>query len=731
MKRLFAGFVGLALFTVGCSGTTPSSPSGVTSAASQASAPPASGAGPSSPSVDPTPGGPAANATAPQYTLTGPRSLNNCFTAGTDPMQWILNVTDAGPRHLRFVALAHQDDTPGCDATTKNPRARLDVTGVTDYTPHSSGQTVFTFNPRMYNCGRVQVDVSIFDAAGNEILLIVAVLNYGTQCEPQLVCTPPSGTTPLGLPYTFTATGGNGTYTWSTVPASGGTPASGSGATFTQTYSVDGTYVATVRSGTQTASCTVVAGSGEIPDVECRPPTQTVQLNELANVFAVRGNGTYSWSAPGGTPSTGSGANFSTLYASPGTKTISVTSAGITRSCTVIVPPQEFICAPPTQTVNLNQAASVSVVTSAPGPFTWSAPGGSTSTGTGTSFSTSYATPGTKLISVTNGTLTATCEVIVPPPPSLVCQPPTQTVNINQTATVTASGGTGVYSWAAPGGSTPTGSGGTFSTSYPVAGTNTITVTSGTETATCTVVVPPPSTPICTPPTQTVLVNQTATMGATQGTGTYSWSAPGGTPSTGTGATFGTAYGAPGTYTVTLTSGGLSSTCQVIVPPPLVCAPPNQSVLIGQAANMSASGGTGTYSWAAPGGTTTSGSGATFSTAYGTAGGYAVTVTSGTQTATCNVTVTSPPNSCAGTTAVINSLVFPTGVVTINVPAGQQSQIRIDSTDHNTEITTTYNYTLGPGSTVLNVPIACFPKVEIFCGTVGLGAQRGVNQCGQ
>ena len=95
------------------------------------------------------------------------------------------------------------------------------------------------------------------------------------------------------------------------------------------------------------------------------------------------------------------------------------------------------------------------------------------------------------------------------------------------------------------------------------------------------------------------------------------------------------------------------------------------------------------------------------------------------------MTVTSPPNSCAGTTAVINSLVFPTGVVTINVPAGQQSQIRIDSTDHNTEITTTYNYTLGPGTTVLNVPVACFPKMEVYCGTVGLAAQRGLNQCGQ
>jgi len=77
--------------------------------------------------------------------------------------------------------------------------------------------------------------------------------------------------------------------------------------------------------------------------------------------------------------------------------------------------------------------------------------------------------------------------------PPLVCAPPTQTVSIGQTASVSATGGTGTYAWSAPGGSIPTGTGSTFATSYPTAGTKTITVTSGAQTDTCQVLVPPPS----------------------------------------------------------------------------------------------------------------------------------------------------------------------------------------------------------------------------------------------
>ena len=97
-------------------------------------------------------------------------------------------------------------------------------------------------------------------------------------------------------------------------------------------------------------------------------------------------------------------------------------------------------------------------------------------------------------IAAANASSVTNVVIEVPGAPApLVCAPPTQTVQIGQTASVSASGGTGIYSWSAPGSSTPTGTGAAFSTSYAAPASFTITVTSGAETATCAVTVPPPT----------------------------------------------------------------------------------------------------------------------------------------------------------------------------------------------------------------------------------------------
>jgi uncharacterized repeat protein (TIGR01451 family) len=78
---------------------------------------------------------------------------------------------------------------------------------------------------------------------------------------------------------------------------------------------------------------------------------------------------------------------------------------------------------------------------------------------------------------------------------------------------------------------------------------------------------------------------------------------------------------------------------------PLVCAPPTQTVQLGQSAQVSATGGTGTYGWSAPGGTPAAASGplASFSTTYASSGTKTITLISGTQTAQCQVFVPTPP----------------------------------------------------------------------------------------
>ena len=414
MKRLL---VGIALFAAACTGTSPTAPSGTQSSvvASQTPATPVSGTG-SGPTVDPTPGGPNNNAAVPQFSLSGPRNNNNCFTSATDAMQWILNVTDAGPRALHLIALVSQDDTPGCDATAKNPRARIDMSGVTDYTPHSTGTTTFTFNPRMYNCGRVQVDVSIFDSTGAEILIIGTVINYGSQCtNPNpLICSP--GTVqsgPAGSTFNFTATGGNGTYTWSSP---GGLPTSGSGVNYTSQFNTAGTFAVTVSSGGQSAVCPVNTTPVTVVPV-CTPLSQIASPNTPVTFTASLGVGNYAWTSDG-SPASGTGATYTASFATVGTHTVRLTSNGISAEspCVVIVSSQ-LICAPPNQTVGINQAAPMSAA-GGNGTYSWNAPGANLATGAGPNFSPSYPASGSYTVTVTSGNQTATCLVTVPPPPA-------------------------------------------------------------------------------------------------------------------------------------------------------------------------------------------------------------------------------------------------------------------------------------------------------------------------
>jgi hypothetical protein len=88
--------------------------------------------------------------------------------------------------------------------------------------------------------------------------------------------------------------------------------------------------------------------------------------------------------------------------------------------------------------------------------------------------------------------------------------------------------------------------------------------------------------------------------------------------------------------------------------PPVVCAPKTQSALTGAPVSFSATGGSSTFSWSAPGGSPASaGSGSTFSTTYSATGTYTVTVTSGTSD-TCSVSITQPQSHVTMTWPMTN-----------------------------------------------------------------------------
>jgi uncharacterized repeat protein (TIGR01451 family)/LPXTG-motif cell wall-anchored protein len=398
-------------------------------------------------------------------------------------------------------------------------------------------------------------------------------------------------------------------------------------------------------------TATVMIECEQIPQLICTPDVQSVQVNQNASFTANGGNGTYSWSANGGSPSTGNLRTFVTRYATTGTKTVTVTSGSQTATCTVIVsqtppPPSPVVCVPTSQTVDINQTANLSA-SGGNGSYTWSAPGGSPSTGSTQGFATQYGTSGTKFVTVTSNGQTATCTVIVRQPqiPQLVCAPDSQTVDINQYATFTASGGNGSYTWSAPGGSPSTGNQQGFQTRYGSAGTRSVTVSSAGMTDTCTVIVREANIPdvVCVPDIQTVNINEFAYFVASGGNGSYVWSANDGSPSTGSNQSFNTRYASAGTKTVTVSSAGKTDTCTVIVreaqTPDVVCVPDHQTTDINDTVSFSATGGNGSYTWSAPGGNPTSGNQQNFTTKYSTSGTKTVTVSSGGKTDYCTVSV--------------------------------------------------------------------------------------------
>lgn len=159
-------------------------------------------------------------------------------------------------------------------------------------------------------------------------------------------------------------------------------------------------------------------------------------------------------------------------------------------------------------------------------------------------------------------------KVACAPPVELTCTPAMQTIDINQTATFSANGGTGTYSWSAPGANTASGTGKNFSTVYPSSGNRTVTVTSGSKAASCSVVVTsPPTGPnlFCNPPSQNVSLGQTVNLTASGGNSSYTWYAPDGTLSTNSGSSVNVSYASTGVKTVTVNSNGLTASCVLTI----------------------------------------------------------------------------------------------------------------------------------------------------------------------
>lgn len=166
----------------------------------------------------------------------------------------------------------------------------------------------------------------------------------------------------------------------------------------------------------------------------------------------------------------------------------------------------------------------------------------------------------------------------------VTCTVNSASVGTNQAAVITAAGGNGTYTWSGTNLNVTNNNGTQFAVSYPNAGVYAVTVTSGGQSGTCNVNVVTNTvatgTLMCSPVVQTVNVGQTASVSATGGNGTYTWSATDLSITNPNGTGFSASYPSPGLHTLTVSSNGAVSNCAINVigtgsttVPPVVVTP--------------------------------------------------------------------------------------------------------------------------------------------------------------
>ncbi|MDQ3109113.1 MAG: gliding motility-associated C-terminal domain-containing protein [Bacteroidota bacterium] len=355
---------------------------------------------------------------------------------------------------------------------------------------------------------------------------------------------------------------------------------------------------------------------------------------------------------------------------SPGTGNNAANSAWISsmnNNCTAIVPLTVSTTAgPPTCTCNGTATATAS---GSVGPYTysWAPSGGTNATATG-------LCPGSYTVTATSAAgCTETAVVTISPSPSLTLTITSSDISCNGaangSATVNASGGTGLYSynWLP--------SGGTGSTANGLgAGTYTVSVSdNGGCSATLAVTITEPAV-LTTAASQNNITcnggtNGSATVSVLGGTSPYqySWSPSGGTNPTATNLS-------AGNYTCTITDANSCTTTQsftITQPAPFNITNSSNAATCGNSngnATVSVSGGTPgyTYSWAPTGGTTASASNLP-------AGIYTCTITDANGCSTSvmlNIANTAGPTATIASSATILCFGDATGSAVANVNGG-------------------------------------------------------------
>ena len=386
----------------------------------------------------------------------------------------------------------------------------------------------------------------------------------------------------------------------------GGSPASSFSPS--HTYNTPGTYVVSLtasglintcsNSMNQTITVLPAAASLTISPSATICPSQSTTLT-------VSGGSSYTWT-PGATLNSTSAATVLATPAANTTYTVSAPGCSGNQTATVTVnvngtAPTIGSIQGATSVCNNATGITYSVTNVAGANYTWLVPAGVSITSTPTNsnvITVDYGTTG-GTISVTAvtacGTATASVLVSIASNLSLSVTPANPSICPGGTTTLTASGATS-YTWSPATGLSSTS--GNIVTASPAANqVYTISGASGTCTGSISTTVTVIPNLIITINTPTVCAGSVATLTATSGASTYSW-----TPSTGLSATTGSVVTATTNSTTTYTVIGTAGTCSVSATTtittnalPIVIAT-GATICDGNAATISA-GGANTYTW--------------------------------------------------------------------------------------------------------------------------------------
>lgn len=227
--------------------------------------------------------------------------------------------------------------TPTTSVATPGQSVNFIVTGGTGtYAFAGTGITATTTTSNLFTASFPNAGVQNFTVtSGGQ----TANCNVNIVAAGGLTCSVPSGPVSVGQNATFTATGGNGSFTWSATDLTISNP---TGTSFTANYTTPGVHFVTVTSAGSAATCALNVLPASVPNptpVVCSPATQTATVGQAVSFTATGGNGTYVWSATDLTLNNPTGSGFTANYGSSGTHIVTVTSGASSASCTVNILP--------------------------------------------------------------------------------------------------------------------------------------------------------------------------------------------------------------------------------------------------------------------------------------------------------------------------------------------------------------------------------------------------------